>query len=134
LSTQQHPRPLDIDFKMILFAVGPKYPNGPWVRGRAYGELSTDRELISTPSYHGACESFDPTCGYFLSCRLHDWNGMYKLRYWQSPQIGLPELWSKTHSVHKVTKVKWAHTCLYQKQYLIPRGILGIGANIVYFK
>jgi hypothetical protein len=29
LSTQQHPRPLDIDFKMILFAVGPKYPNGP---------------------------------------------------------------------------------------------------------
>jgi hypothetical protein len=33
-----------------------------------------------------------------------------------------------------VAETNWTYTCLYQKQYHIPRGILEINATIGYFK
>jgi hypothetical protein len=45
----------------------------------------------------------------------------------------IPTLVYLTNGVRSIlaTKVKWAYTCLYKKQYHIPRGILGIVPPLV---
>jgi hypothetical protein len=122
---------LDIDFQIILFAGDPTFPYGPWVRGRAYGGLNISRYSTQIHLTVGPVNPWTQLLVTFsvVECIIGTEN--------TSSDTGrIPTLVPLAcgKRLTTVAETKWTYSCLYQKQYHIPRGILEINSTFGYFK